>query len=176
MREALSNAVKQDLGKLHSLASRFFANRQDVEDVVQDALVSAWQHIDEFRGDSKLTTWLGTIVRRHCLMRLRKYNTVFHLRLDALVHSDKDLTFADFLRESSLNPEETAHHAQCHELLMNGIRKLSPVLRETYWLRDIEELSIEETANLLNRPSGTIKARLSHARRDLSRHLRRLVA
>ena len=144
-------------------------NVADAEDVVQDALLSAYSHVGQFRGQARMSTWLTSIVINSARMRLRRRSWPAGVRLDEQVPDAH--AFAKILSDSRPNPEEECRRAERAKLLAHSFRTLSPTLRRTFQLRDVDGLSIRETANLLRIPEGTVKARVARARARLKQML-----
>ncbi len=129
---------------------------------MQDALLSALTHVDQFKGQAKMSTWLTTIVINSARMKLRRRLTSVQLALD---ETDGQQDFLeDIVSDTRPGPEEAYRKREIAETLAHAISRLSPTLRTTFQLRDIDGLSIRETADLLGVPAGTIKARLARAR------------
>jgi RNA polymerase sigma-70 factor (ECF subfamily) len=154
-------------------AFRLVGNAADAEDVVQEALLAAYKHIDQFRGQSQMTTWLTTIVRNCALMQLRKGRRLIHMPLDEQIGEERKYSVSERLADPRPSPEDacrgselTAHVRKCTGLL-------SPSLRRTFQLRVVDGLSIFETAQVLGLPHGTVKARLTRALTQLARHMQR---
>ena len=165
MTEKFLAAIENDAPMMYGIAFRLLGNSHDAEDAVQDALLSAWKHLGEFRGEAKLSTWLGTIVRNHALMQLRRRRD--HLSLDVPATSTE--IFAHTLPCRAPTPEQSLAKTQMKARIAVSLDKLTPTLRTAIQLRDIEERSIEESARILNIPLGTMKARTSRARMQLAR-------
>ena len=155
----------------HSLRFRRIAlghlgNAADAEDAVQDALLSAWTHVDQFKGRAKMSTWLTTIVINSARMKLRRRSPQVQVALDE-PWSKQNLSPADTVSDTRPGPEEVYRKRQIAETLAHATFRLSPTLRTTFRLRDVEGLSIRETAQFLGVPTGTVKARLARARMRL---------
>jgi RNA polymerase sigma-70 factor (ECF subfamily) len=163
--QELDHAVSRYLPMFHKIALRFLGNAHDAEDAVQDALLSAYKHLDQFRGQAKLSTWLTTIVTNAARMQLRRRGRV-HLSLDQHFGED-DLAFSERLPDTKPGPEEICFSSGAHEWLVNGVKQLSPKLRRTLQLRDIDGLTTKEAALVLGVPEGTVKAQISRARAKL---------
>jgi RNA polymerase sigma-70 factor, ECF subfamily len=160
-----------DIIASHSLRFRRIAlghlgNAADAEDAVQDALLSALTHVHQFRGRAKMSTWLTTIVINSARMKLRRRSPQVQVALDEPC-SEQNLSPADMVSDTRPDPEEVYRKRQIAETLAHATLRLSPALRTTFRLRDIDGLSIRETAHLLGVPSGTVKARLARARMRL---------
>jgi RNA polymerase sigma-70 factor (ECF subfamily) len=152
----------------HSLRFRRIAlghlgNAADAEDAVQDALLSAWTHVDQFNGRAKMSTWLTTIVINSARMKLRRRSPQMQVALDEPC-SEQNLSPADMVSDTRPDPEEVYCKRQIAQTLAHATLGLSPTLRTTFRLRDVDGLSIRETAQLLGVPTGTVKARLTRAR------------
>jgi len=150
--------------RFHRIATGLLHNGADAEDAVQDALLSALRHLKQFRGQAKMSTWLTTIVINSVRMKLRKRFTSLQLARDAMDGQD---LMENTVPDNRLGPEETYRNREIAETLAHAISRLSPTLRTTFQLRDVDGLSIRETANLLGVPTGTVKARLGRARMRL---------
>jgi RNA polymerase sigma-70 factor, ECF subfamily len=166
--DELDNVVSRYLPMFYKRAFRFLGNVPDAEDAVQDALLSAYKHLGQFRGQAKISTWLTAIVANTARMQLRRRG-----RCVSLEEQQKDcLTLAERLPDSKPSPEEVCSTSEAHDRLMNGIKRLSPALRHTFQLRDIDGLTTKEAALALGIPEGTVKARLARARARLARIVR----
>jgi len=163
--EELDRVVSRHLPMLYKRAFRFLGNVPDAEDAVQDALLSAYRHLGQFRGQAQLSTWLMTIVTNAALMQLRRRHSGY-FSLDQEQGED-GLSFSERLSDSKPNPEEVCSTVEARHRLVEGIQRLSPKLRKTLQLRDIDGLTTKEAAHALRVPQGTVKARLARARAKL---------
>jgi RNA polymerase sigma-70 factor (ECF subfamily) len=163
--EELDRVVSRHLPMLYKRAFRFLKNVPDAEDAVQDALLSAYRHLGQFRGQAQLSTWLMTIVTNAALMQLRRRHSGY-FSLDQEQGED-GLSFSERLSDSKPNPEEVCSTVEARHRLVEGIQRLSPKLRRTFQLRDIDGLTTKEAAHALRVPQGTVKARLARARAKL---------
>ena len=163
--EELNSVVSRHLPMLYRRAFRFLGNVPDAEDAVQDALLSAYRHLGQFRGQAQLSTWLMTIVTNAALMQLRRRHSGY-FSLDQEQGED-GLSFSERLSDSKPNPEEVCSTVEARHRLVEGIQRLSPKLRKTLQLRDIDGLTTKEAAHALRVPQGTVKARLARARAKL---------
>jgi len=169
--QELSCLISRNLPFLHRTALRRVSNAADAEDVVQDALLSAYSHVDQFRGQAQMSTWLTSIVINSARMRLRRRSGQTSAHLDGQEPDAHPLV--EILSDSRPNPEEECRRAELAELLARSFRNLSPILRRTFQLRDVDGLSIRETAQLLGIPQGTVKARVARARAKLKQLLQK---
>jgi RNA polymerase sigma-70 factor (ECF subfamily) len=156
----------------HRCAFRLLGNVADAEDAVQEALVAAYKHINQFRGQSQISTWLTTIVRNSALMQLRRRPRQIHFPLDTEVGEEQQRFLWETLADGRPSPEEECRNSELTLRLRKCTALLSPSLRRTFQLRVVEGFSILETARILGLPRGTVKAQLARARATLSRHMR----
>ena len=156
----------------HRCAFRLLGNVADAEDAVQEALLAAYKHINQFRGQSQISTWLTTIVRNSALMQLRRRPRQIHFPLDTEVGEEQQRFLWEKLADGRPSPEEECRNSELTFRLRKCSALLSPTLRRTFQLRVVEGFSILETARILGLPRGTVKAQLARARAKLSRHMR----
>ena len=162
----LDSIVSRDLPMFYKRALRFLGNASDAEDAVQDALLSAYRHLGQFRGQAQLSTWLMTIVTNAALMQLRRrHNRYFSLDQE---QGEEGLTFSERLRDSKPSPEEVCSTEEARNRMVEAVQRLSPKLRRAFQLRDIDGLTTKEAARALGVPEGTVKARLARARAKLA--------
>jgi RNA polymerase sigma-70 factor (ECF subfamily) len=174
--EEMSEVLSRRLPSFYRTAYRFLRNTADAEDAVQDALLSAYKHLSDFRGQSQLSTWLTVIVSNCARMHLRSRPRHLHVSIDEPIGEDQDLTLSERLADNRRTPEDECRDAQLKAELRRMASQLSPTLRRTFQLRDLDGLSIREVADVLNVPVGTIKAQSSRARAKLKRSMRRALA
>jgi RNA polymerase sigma-70 factor, ECF subfamily len=172
----LQDVLSLRLPSFYRCAFRLLGNAADAEDAVQEALLAAYKHINQFRGQSQISTWLTTIVRNSALMQLRKRPRQIHFPLDSEVGEEQSRFLWEGLTDGRPSPEEEFQHSELMSRLRKCTALLSPTLRITFQLRVVDGLSIFETARLLGVPHGTVKARLARARATISRHMRRVLA
>ena len=173
--QELDNVVSRYLPMFYKRAFHLLGNTTDAEEAVQDALLSACQHLGQFRGQAKLSTWLTAIVTNAARMQLRGRRG--HSSLDEQKGED-GLTFSERLPDSRPGPEEVCSAAELRDRLVNGVNQLSPTLRRAFQRRDIDGLTTREAARVLGVPEGTVKAQLARARAQLRgimrvKHVRR---
>ena len=165
----LEDAVSRHLPMLYRRAYRFVDNPHDAEDAVQDALLSAYKHLDQFKGGAKITTWLTSIVTNSALTQLRKKSRHPHTSLDESVADEQDYRVSDTLADERPSPESEYIEAELHGNLMRSVTDLPPALRRVVQLRDMDGLTTNEIARILGVPGGTVKTRVSRARSKLRR-------
>jgi RNA polymerase sigma-70 factor (ECF subfamily) len=154
-------------------ALRLLGNRADAEDAVQEALLAAYKHLHQFRGQSQLSTWLTTIVSNCARMQLRRRPRQIHMPLDEQIGVDERCFISERLMDSRPGPEDDCRNSELAAQLRKYTALLSPSLRRTFQLRVLDGLSTLETAQVLGLPHGTIKAQLARARRKLARSMQR---
>jgi RNA polymerase sigma-70 factor, ECF subfamily len=164
------------LPSFYRCALRLLGNRADAEDAVQEALLAAYRHIDQFRGQSQMATWLTTIVRNCALMQLRKRPRQMHLSLDEQTGGEEKYFVWERLADTRPSPEQECRNVEIGARLQECAVRLSPTLRRTFRLRVLMGLSILETARILGLPQGTVKAQLARARASIRRHMRPALA
>src|SRR5689334_10899362 len=144
-RAAMLPVLSRCLPSLHRYAYRFLGNKADAEDAVQDAILAAYKHLNEFRGDARLSTWLTTIVINCARMHLRKRSRHTHVSLDSRIGDEQEHSIADVLVDHRPNPEDECRRSTLNARLMKSAAQLSPTLRKTFHLRFVYQLSICET-------------------------------
>src|ERR1700747_3220332 len=168
--QELTNVITHHSARFRRIALGHLSNIADAEDAVQDALLSALTHVHQFRGQAKMSTWLTTIVINSARMKLRRRLTTVQLALDE-TDEQQDL-LEDIVSDTQPGPEEAYRVREIAETLAHAPSPLSPTFRTTFQLRDIDGLSVRETADLLGVPTGTVKARLARARVRLREAMR----
>jgi RNA polymerase sigma-70 factor (ECF subfamily) len=168
--EELQDVVSRYLPLFYRKAYRYLENSHDAEDAVQDALLSAYKHLDQFKGSAKMTTWLTTIVTNSALTQLRKRPRQPHSSLDEPLAHDQNSCMSDRLADVRLSPEDEYAMTESHGHLMQAVGKLSPSSRKVIQLRAFDGLTTSETAHTLGVPESTIKSRVLRARSQLKRH------
>ena len=157
---------------LYGIALRKLGNVEDAEDAVQDALLSAFRNIHQFRGQAQFSTWLGSIVLNSARMRLRRRLNHALVSIDT-EHEAGQPVWAERLEASGPDAEETLCQRQARENLERVVEMLPARLRTAFRLRVFEGRSIAEAATLLGVPEGTMKARFFRARVQVTAQLRR---
>src|SRR5437667_12825722 len=151
--------------KLLRIAQHVTHNREDSQEV-QEAFLKAFQHVGEFREHSQFSTWLIRITVNQALMKLRKRRTTKEVSLDEEFQADGDL-FPREVADWAPNPEELYRASELRDILIKTLKELRPILRTVFVLRDIEGLSIDQTAEVLDLSPAAVKARLWRARLQL---------
>jgi RNA polymerase sigma-70 factor (ECF subfamily) len=157
---------------VYVMALSFLKNEADAEDTAQEAFLKAFRNLSRFRGDSKFGTWLISITLNEARTRLRQQKSVQLESIDAPDDPDEDPRVSPaILRDWHEIPSETLERKEVRGLLKTAVDALPPAYREIFLLRDVEELSIAETADVLKINVGLVKVRLHRARIMLQKHL-----
>ena len=163
---AYQELVEQYGPLLYNTALRITGCPGDAEDALQETYLSAFEHLGTFEERSTLRTWLTRVCINAALSRLRRNGRHRAQSLDEMVLSG-DHEMPRWVVDPRENPEDTASRGEFRKLLEGCLGKLSPALREVFVLRDLEELSGEETAQMLGISVPAVKTRLSRARAAL---------
>jgi len=170
--DAFSELVTHYERRVFRMAKQITQNDDDAEDVLQETFLKAYTHLDNFQGNSKFYTWLVRIAVNEALMKLRKRRSDKTVPLDEPINTGED----EMVREIAVwdeNPEESYSREELSAVLSEAIQSLKPAYRTVFVLRDIEELSIEETAEALKLSISAVKSRLLRARLQLREKLTR---
>jgi RNA polymerase sigma-70 factor (ECF subfamily) len=166
------HVLSSRLPSLYRRAYKLLGNKADAEDAVQDALLAAHKHLNQFRGDAQISTWLMTIVLNSARMQLRKRLRHELVSLDTRIGEDQQFSLSEMLIDERPNPEDECHKSKLSEWLTKSIARLSPTLRRTFQLRYVDNLSVCQTARVLGIPVGTVKAQTARARAKLLKSIR----
>jgi RNA polymerase sigma-70 factor, ECF subfamily len=172
----LQRVLSLYLPSFHRCALRVLGNRDDAEDAVQEALLAAYKHLHQFRGQSQISTWLTTIVRNCALMQLRKRPRQIYFPLHEESGEEQPRFLSEGPADERPSPEDLCRSSELAARLRKCMALLSPTLRRTFQLRVMDGLSIHETARILGVPNGTVKAQLARARAKVARHMRPVLA
>jgi RNA polymerase sigma-70 factor (ECF subfamily) len=171
--QQLEQVLASGLPSLYRRAYRILGNAADAEDAVQDALLAAYTHLDQFRGQSQISTWLTTIVLNSARLQLRRRLRHVQVSLDECTADQQPISASERLADHRPNPEDECTESELSACLTRLHSYLSPTLRRTFQLRDVDGLSIRETARILGVPTGTVKAQSARARQKLKELMRR---
>ena len=168
---AFETLVNRYEGKIFRLTQNITQNREDAEDAMQEAFLKAFEHLGEFEGASRFYTWLVRIAVNQALMKLRK-------RRPGMVSLDEEIEAGEALVPREVvdwgpSPEQRYAQTELGEILSHVVGELDPSFRIVFQLRDIEELSTEETAEALGLSVPAVKSRLLRARLRLRESLNR---
>jgi len=169
---AFEELVRRYDRNVFRIAQHITHNREDAEDVVQDAFLKAYENLGQFQGQSKFYTWLVRIAVNEALMKLRRIKPGRTVSLDEDVKTDED-TLPREVADWSPNPEQQYNQAELRDILSRTIQGLPTSFRTVFVLRDVEGLSTEETAEALDLSIPAVKSRLLRARLQLRERLNR---
>jgi RNA polymerase sigma-70 factor (ECF subfamily) len=173
--QAFETLVSRYERKIFRLTQNITQNREDAEDAMQEAFLKAYEHLGDFQGNSRFYTWLVRIAVNQALMKLRRRRSNI-LSLDEEVDTGED-TMPREVEDWGPSPEERYQQSELSDILSTAIGTLDPAFRIVFQLRDIEQLSTEETAEALGLSIPAVKSRLLRARlklrQNLSRYFRR---
>jgi RNA polymerase sigma-70 factor, ECF subfamily len=169
---AYDTLVRKYERQIFRIAQHITQNREDAEDVMQDAFLKAYEKLDQFQGNSKFYTWLVRIAVNESLMRLRKRRAGKLVSMDEDVATEEGSMPRDFA-DWAPNPEQNYNQAELAEILKKTIQGLPQGFRVVFALRDVDGLSTEETAAALGLSIPAVKSRLLRARLQLRERLTR---
>ena len=163
--QAFEELVFRHEGRVFAVAQRITHNREDAEDVVQESFHKAFIHLGDFQEKSRFSTWLIRIAMNEAFMLLRRRRGV----LEVLPESNDDgvESVSEAFVDQRPSPEESCWRRERTELLTEAINRLGPKIRSTILLSDLEEHSLEETAQILGTSISAVKSRLFQGRRKL---------
>jgi RNA polymerase sigma-70 factor (ECF subfamily) len=170
--QAFTDLVSRYQRKIYRLAKNITRNDEDAEDVLQEAFLKAYEHLNSFEGHSKFYTWIVRIAVNEALMKLRKRRGDREVSLDEPVALGEE----EVKREIAVwedNPEQRYSREEMQQILNEAVDGLKEDFRTVFVLRDIEELSTEETAEALKISIPAVKSRLLRARLALREKLTR---
>jgi RNA polymerase sigma-70 factor (ECF subfamily) len=163
--EAFNELVIRYQRRAIALAERIVSNREDAEDVAQESFHKAYLHIGSFQEKSLFSTWLTRIVMNEAFMVLRRRRRSFEVSEESADDGTKPLVEA--FVDQTPNPEQSCWRRERSKVLTEAINRLSPKLRRTILLYDIEEHSVNETAVILSTTIAAVKSRLNHGHKKL---------
>ncbi|HXG34624.1 MAG TPA: RNA polymerase sigma factor [Bryobacteraceae bacterium] len=170
--QAFAELVERYERKIFRLARHITGNDEDAEDVLQETFLKAYENLPGFQGQSKFYTWLVRIAVNEALMKLRRRKTAKVVSLDETIDTGEE-TMAREIAVWEDNPEEQYSREELRRILEEAIESLAPLYRTVFVLRDVDELSTEETAEALGISVPAVKSRLLRARLQLRDKLTR---
>ena len=161
-KRALAELVSEYNERIYNLALRILRNREDAEDVLQETFMTVLQKLHTFDGRSSFFTWIYRIATNASLMKLRKKKIVYTEFPDNpdIERSFEEMVFVDWTQDPSMSVD----NKEVQQVLDGAINQLSEIYRTVFILRDIENISIRETSNILNISEENVKIRLRRAR------------
>jgi RNA polymerase sigma-70 factor (ECF subfamily) len=171
--EAFTRLVEKYERKIYRLAKHITQHDEDAEDVLQETFMKSYSNLDSFQGQSKFYTWLVRIAVNEALMKLRKRKSDRTVSLDEPHETEEDTVTREIAVWED-DPEQRYSREELRDILDRAVDSLKPGFRTVFVLRDIEELSTEETAEALGISVPAVKSRLLRARLQLRERLTRL--
>lgn len=171
--QAFAQILLTHLKSFYRQAYRLLENQAEAEDAVQDALLAAYAHLDQFKGESEMSTWVTAIVHNCARLQVRKRRRHIDVPIDEPMGELQAGPISGQLADPRPSPEDECKHSELSARLTRFYVQLSPTLRRTFWLRDIDGLSIQETARTLKIPCGTVKAQSARARKKIKELMQR---
>ena len=166
---AFDTLVNRYERKIFRLTQNITQNREDAEDAMQEAFLKAYEHLGDFAGNSRFYTWLVRIAVNQALMKLRRRRPNI-VSLDEEIDTGEDMMPRE-IEDWGPSPAERYEQTEMGEILSKVIGDLDPPFRIVFQLRDIEQLSTEETAEALGLSVPAVKSRLLRARLKLRQKL-----
>lgn len=163
---AFSSLVNRYEGKIFRLAMNITQNREDAEDVLQESFLKAYEHLEQFQGNSKFYTWIVRIAVNQALMKLRKRKSDRSVSLDEQIDTGEDVVVREIAAWDP-DPEEQLSRGELQTILTEAVDSLAPIYKTVFTLRDVDGLSTEETAEVLDLSVPAVKSRLLRARLQL---------
>ena len=170
---AFTELVRRYDKKVFRMAKQITQSDEDAEDVLQEALFKAYQHLNDFQGNSRFYTWLVRIAVNEALMKLRKRKSDRTVSLDEEIDTGEETVTREIAVWDG-DPEQRYSQEEMRVILDDAIQSLKPSFRTVFVLRDVEELSTEETADTLGLSIPAVKSRLLRARLELREKLTRM--
>ena len=161
---AFGELVQQYQKRVFALAVRMCPTPELAEEAAQEAFLAAWQGLPFFRGDSAFATWLYRLTSNACVDLLRKENRHQGPSLD-------DESVSAEVPDPTPTPEKAVEQQELRRQIEAGLQTLSPEHREVLILREIQQLSYDEIADVLSLDLGTVKSRINRGRRQLREFL-----
>ena len=170
---ALAQIMRLNNRRLYRAAWGILRDEQEAEDAVQDCYLKAFAALPSFRGEAALSTWLTRIAINEALMRRRKRQAQAASIGNVIPLRPDETPAAEPTEDSALSPEAAAMRAQLRPYLQDAVGSLPEDQRAVFVLRALEELSVEETAQILDLNPQTVRTRFLRARRKLQERLQR---
>jgi len=162
---AFEGLILRHKQRVLGVAQRITNNREDAEDVAQESFHKAFLHLHDFQEKSRFSTWLTRIAMNEAFMLLRRRRGIFEVLPEN--PDDEVMSGSEAFVDQRPNPEESCWRRESSQHLTAAINRLGPTIRTAILLRDIEERSIKETAQILGASITAVKARVFQGRRKL---------
>ena len=169
--EAFEVLVRRHRARILSVAWRFTRNREDAEDITQQTFQKAFIHFRQFEGNSSFSTWLTRIAMNEALMWLRRKRASLEVPIEESNANNETTQTLDF-PDSGPNPENSCLQRERERILSAAMNELTPGIRRAVELRELLELSTQETAHVMGISVELVKGRVFHARKKLRERLK----
>lgn len=174
-RVAFENVLLRNRPRFQRMATHWLRNREDAEDAVQDAMLSAFKNIARFEGRAQMLTWLTAIVINAVRMQIRRRSRHKIIAFDQ-PQQDERSALSELIADPRPTPEQNLRESEIQELIIKLSRGLTASQQVAMELCQRDGLSIKEAAKVLGVPVGTLKAQLARGRVTLKRRLRKAIA
>jgi RNA polymerase sigma-70 factor, ECF subfamily len=174
--EAFEALAERHERVIYSLARRMLQNEQDAEDVTQQAFLSALEHLKDFREEASFATWLRRIATHAALKVIRKRRGLVVTSLDGATEPEEgydQVRHPEYIADWSLSPEKLVEQKETQRLIEEALGRLDEKHRLVFLLRDVQGMSVRETAEALGLSEANVKVRLLRARLQLREDLTR---
>ena len=173
--QAFEILVRRHQRRILAVALRFTRLREDAEDIAQQSFQKAFVHLRRFEGKSSFSTWLTRITINEGLMLLRRRRSFSEVSIDDSSGSE-ETSFELDIPDSAPSPENHYLQREQTRIVSSAVKQLNPRTRKAIELRELGELSTEETARALGLSVGAVKTRVFHGRRQLRESLKQYIA
>lgn len=169
---AFEELVREHQGRVERLVARMLPDERDREEVCQDVFLKVYRHIGDFRGESRLSTWIGSIAYRTCLNRLQgRERPVPGSQIGAPASDARRAPFPEGFAHGGPSPAEDAERAELRAFLEEALASLRPDYRAVVSFYHLEGMPVAEVAEATGLPEGTVKSHLYRARREMKERL-----
>ena len=170
--KAFEILIETHFKKIYNIAYRIAGNPDDASDMTQEVMIKLFRNINSFGGNSKFSTWVYRVATNTCLDELKKLRRHSTYSINSEINTG-DGEFLYEAEDTSPTPDLEVERSELADMVAKAITALNPEHRAIITLRDIQEFSYEEIANILNISEGTVKSRISRARMQLKKILER---
>jgi len=161
---AFAELIRRYEARVFALTRRMCSDPSDAEEAAQEAFLAVWQGLPSFRAEASFSTWLYRLTSNACIDLLRREN---RHRSRAAASLDDEESWIDAAESEDRSPHALAEREDLRDRIEAGLKQLTPEHREVLILREMHQLSYEEIAEITGADLGTVKSRISRARRQL---------
>ncbi|MBR5153039.1 MAG: sigma-70 family RNA polymerase sigma factor [Clostridia bacterium] len=167
---AFETLIEEYQKRIFAIAYRMILNPDDAADLTQEVIVKIFKNLDKFQGNSKFSTWVYRIATNTCLDELKKTKNKNTYSLDKEIETEEGSLIGE-LPDKGPTPEQAAEKKAVQNAVRIAIGRLNPEHKKVIVLRDLQGLSYEEIAEIVDCSVGTVKSRISRARENLKKIL-----